>query len=171
MAEKRTKAKKSNENTNEKYLSAVFNILKKKSVVSIIDNTCNFNDTELRLLGEIFSAKQEGVRLISTQLATRLAVTRSAVSQMVNRLEGMGVLERVPDEVDKKIAYIEITEKALTQYREDIEKCGDFVARVVHTFGEDRFNDMCEAVEEFVRLIEWESERSKPQCRKYKVQE
>ena len=170
MAEKRTKAKNSNASTNEKYLSAVFHVLKKKSVVSVIDNTCNFNDTELRLLGEIFAAKQDGKRLISTQIATILGVTRSAISQMVNRLEKMGVLERVPDAVDKKIAYIEITEKALTQYREDIAKCGDFVARVVRAFGEDRFNEMCETVEEFVRLIEWESERSKSQGRKYKAE-
>lgn len=168
MAKKQTATKNYDPKNNEKYLAAVFNIMKKRSVVSIVDSNCTFNDTELRLLGEIFAARQAGNRLISTQLATLLGVTRSAISQMVNRLEGLGVLERIPDEIDKKIAYIEITEKALTHYREDIERCGEFVSRIVSIFGEKRFNEMCASLEEFVSLIEREGDYAHPKARRYK---
>ncbi|MFQ7077253.1 MAG: MarR family transcriptional regulator [Christensenellaceae bacterium] len=48
------------------------------------------------LLGEVILAGYDGKRIISTQLVARLGVTRSAVSQMVNKLEARGIVRRVP---------------------------------------------------------------------------
>ena len=84
----------------------VFSLLKKREEIIISDKKTRFSNTELRLLFEILTAKYEGKRLISTQLAKRLGVTRSAISQIVNRLEEEGVVRRVADDVDRKIAYI-----------------------------------------------------------------
>ena len=148
-------------NTNEKYLNAVFSMLKKREGIAVSDKKTHFNDTELRLIGEVLSAKHEGKRLISTQLATRLGVTRSAISQIVNRLEETGVVKRVPDAVDRKIAYIEVTEETMDNYREDIKTCGKFIGKVVENFGEEKFNQMCELVEEFMELIETEKRQEK----------
>lgn len=138
---------------NEKYLGAVFVLLKKRDGIAISDKKTRFNDTELRMLSEILAAKYEGRRLISTQLATLLGVTRSAVSQIVNRLEGQGVVVRVPDEVDRKIAYVEVTEETLATYEDDLKSCLDFIGRVVEKFGEENFTTMCELYDEFMDLI------------------
>ena len=111
---------------------------------------------EIRLIAEVIAARYQGKRLISTQLADLLGVTRSAVSQIVNRLEEQGVVVRVPDDVDRKIAYVEVTEATLVAYEEDLKTCLDFIGRVVEKFGEENFKKMCELYDGFMDLIQVE---------------
>ena len=153
---------------NEKYLNAVFSMMKKKEGVVLSDKKTRFNDTELRLISEVISAKQGGKRLISTQLASKLGVTRSAISQIVNRLEETGAVKRVPDAVDRKIAYIEITDETMNSYLADIKTCSDFIGRVVKKFGEARFQQMQSLLEEFIDMMEEENQRelAVPQTKK-----
>lgn len=145
----------------EEYLAKMFSLLRKRESIIIADKKMHFNNTELRMLSEIISAKYEGKRLISTQLAKQLGVTRSAVSQIVNRLEAQGVVERVADEVDRKIAYIEISDEVLGAYGEDIQSCLDFISKLVEEFGEDKFNQMCELYEAFTELARKKIEETK----------
>lgn len=141
---------------NEKYLNDIFLIMKQMNGLTVADKETRFNHTEMSLLGEIMAARYVGKRLISTQLAGLLGLTRSAISQIVNRLESQGIVKRVADDVDRKIAYIEITEEALATYGDDLEICKDFVGRVVEKFGKDRFDDMCQSFEAFCALIQEE---------------
>ena len=136
------------------YLEKVFHLLKLRDDVKVIDKDSRFNQTELRLLGEIVAAKYEERRYISTQLANHLGITRSAVSQIVNKLEKEKVVKRVPDEVDKKIAYIEITDEFSGLFKEDLNKAIAFVEIIVEKMGEDRFMEMCGLFEEFLRLAD-----------------
>ena len=140
----------------EKYLNGIFSMMKDMDNLTIADKSTRFNSTEMRMIGEIMASRYVGKRLISTQLAQLLGITRSAVSQIVNRLEAQNVVRRVADDVDRKIAYVEITEEALETYGEDLEICVDFVGRVVEKFGEERFNNMCKAFEDFCALVELE---------------
>ncbi len=141
---------------NEKYMKALFTILKKRDGIVLSDKKTHFNDTEIRLIGEVLAAKSEGKRLISTQIAVRLGVTRSAISQIVNRLENQGVLRRIPDAIDKKIAYIEITDEVLSQYEDDLNACKNFIGRVVKKFGKEKFEELCDLLNEFIDCIETE---------------
>lgn len=154
MANKTKATQAKNESVNEKYLNAVFSILKRRDGITLANHKTHFNDTELRLIGEVLAAKGENKRLISTQLAAKLSVTRSAISQIVNRLEKKGVVKRVPDAIDRKIAYIEITEEMLASYKEDVEVYGAFIGGLVEEFGKERFEQMCALMEEFLILIE-----------------
>jgi DNA-binding MarR family transcriptional regulator len=140
----------------EKYLNDLFMVMKEINSLVIADKATRFNNTEMRLLSEIIAARYVGKRLISTQLAQLLGITRSAVSQIVNRLETQGVVKRVADDVDRKIAYIEITEETLKTYGDDLKVCVDFVDRVVQRFGVDRFEKMCVELKGFVALVEEE---------------
>ena len=142
---------------NEKYVHDVFELVRKVESLSVVDKDTRFNSTELRLIGEVLAAKYAGKRLISTQLAKLLGVTRSAISQIVNRLEKEGVVARVSDDVDKKIAYIEITDEILETYSEDLAACVDFVGKVVAKFGVERFNQMCALVDAFCETVWVES--------------
>ena len=139
---------------NEKYLAQIFCLLKNRDGMVMVDKKTNFNYTELRMLSEIISAKYEGKRLISTQLAKLLGVTRSAVSQIVNRLEGRGIVKRVADDVDRKIAYVEISSDISQMYGEDIRCMLAFVGSLVAEFGEDNFNKMCQLFEKFSNLAQ-----------------
>lgn len=140
----------------EKYLNDLFTLMKEINSLVIADKATRFNNTEMRLLGEIIAARYVGKRLISTQLAQLLGITRSAVSQIVNRLEEQGVVKRVADDVDRKIAYIEITEETMETYGDDLKVCVDFVDRVVQKFGVDCFEKMCLELKGFVALVEEE---------------
>lgn len=137
----------------EEYLKQLFSILKSRNEIAIVDKKTHFNNTEIRMLGEIITARYANERLISAEIARRLGITRSAVSQMVNDLEKQGVLKRVPDATDRKIAYVELSEGILELYREDISKCMDFVSSVVEEFGEDNFNEMCRLFQSFTALV------------------
>ncbi len=141
---------------SEKRLRAVFELLKRREKIIISAKKTRFNDTELRLIGEVLSAKEEGRRLISTQLARLLGITRSAVSQIVNHLEKEGVVVRVPDAVDRKIAYVEITERTLKEYEEEVQACMQFVDKVVEKFGAKKFDQLCSLLDDFLSLLDSE---------------
>jgi DNA-binding MarR family transcriptional regulator len=146
---------------NEQYLARLFSMMKKRENMLIVDKKVHFNNTELRMICEIMAAKYEGKRLISTQLAKLLGITRSAVSQIVNRLEERGVVKRVDDEVDRKIAYIELSEDIVKLYREDLQQYLACVGAIVQEFGEDKFNTMCDLVEEFNTITQDKLKRAK----------
>lgn len=151
MQNKRNAVCLTEKNANERHLDAVFRIMKKDGVV-LSGKKTHFNDKELHLIREVLLAKKAGKRVIATQLSQRLGVTRSAISQLVNRLEKNGVLKRVHDEINKKILYIEVTEKAVAYYRSDIRICNKFIQQVVEKFGEERFEQMCGLLGEFSAL-------------------
>ena len=144
----------SRELKNKKYLKMLFSMFKKREQTFYSNEKTHFNSTEIRLIGEILSAEDEGKRLISTRLAEILGITRSAVSQIVNKLEQEGVVRRVADDVDRKIAYIEVTEEALDHYGEDLQLCMDYVGGIVKKFGEKKFETMYSLIEEFTALME-----------------
>ncbi len=137
----------------EAYLARIFSLLKTRNRIVFHNDKTHFNDTELRMISEIVSASYEGRRLISTQLADLLGVTRSAISQIVNRLEGQGVVQRVADAVDKKIAYIELADGVMDAYGVDMNTCFEFLHEVVGKFGEERFFRMCDDFENFIDLV------------------
>ena len=101
------------------------------------------------MLEEIVAAEKKGERLISTELADKVGVTRSAISQMVNRLSAKGYVKRVPDDVDRKIAYIVMDGKGKEMYLAQRKKMGEVVNKVINDFGADKANQMIKLVEEF----------------------
>ena len=147
----------------EEYLSKLFTMLRKRDDMIVIPNKTCLNKTEFRLISEVASAKALGERYISTQLAKRLGITRSAISQIVNNLVERNIVKRVPDEIDQKIAYIELTDGILEQYKPDIDACLDFVESLVEEFGEDRFNKMYNELNALIALAERKIEQEKKQ--------
>lgn len=140
--------------TNEEYLSKIFSMSKKMESVTTLKEKTQLNTTELRLVGEIIFANCEGKRLISTQLAKRLCVTRAAVSQIVNNLERRGVVKRVADAVDRKIAYIELTESSLEVYEAEKASAEEFVGKIVERFGRKNLDQLFELADKFWEVVE-----------------
>ncbi|MBQ9117600.1 MAG: MarR family transcriptional regulator [Clostridia bacterium] len=132
-------------------LKRILFIYKKMEDVTRTDKNTPFNSTELQLLKELIFAKLENGRLISTQLAKRLGVTRSSVSQMVQKMEKQGILYRVPDEIDRKIAYIQMTPEAEELCRAELKKWTDGLVEIVKEFGEDKLENMLNLFDEFIQ--------------------
>lgn len=105
-----------------------------------------FNNTEMRLIGFVIYNDELGKKVISTQIARNLGITRSAVSQMVNRLSERGVVQRTPSEFDRKIAYIELSDASRAEYEEQKVKMEETLQKVSAIMGEA---DMSE----FIRLL------------------
>lgn len=146
---------------NEEYLLKIFSIMKMMENITLMDRKTCLNDSELRMLGEIFAAKREGKRLISTQLADRLNVTRSAVSQMVNKLEKGGIVKRVADDVDRKIAYIELSEIAQEKYEQaKNQACGE-LGEIISAFGVAKFEKLCDLAESFTKVVAKQKSKSR----------
>ena len=135
--------------TGEAYLGKIQAMTRKLQNVVFVKGKKSFNNSELRMLEEIVAADKKGERLISTQLADKVGVTRSAISQMVNRLSEKGLVQRVPDDVDRKIAYIELTGNAKELYNAQRKRMGEVVAKVVADFGADKANQKLKLVDEF----------------------
>ena len=129
--------------------------------ITLVDRKNCLNNSELRMLGEIFSANREGKRLISTQLADRLNLTRSAISQMVNKLEKDGVVKRVPDEIDRKIAYIELSEIAYEKYVQAKEAASSELGEIISSFGVAKFEKLCALSESFAKAVEKQKSKTK----------
>ncbi|MBV9279979.1 MAG: MarR family transcriptional regulator [Chloroflexi bacterium] len=60
---------------------------------------------QMRALGQL---RTQG-RMIGRELAASLGVTPGAVVPLVDRLEERGYLRRVPDEVDRRVTWLELT--------------------------------------------------------------
>lgn len=141
---------------NDKYLAIVFALQKRANALMLSDRKARFNDTEICLLSEILFAEKEGKRLISTQLAKRLNITRSAVSQIVNRLEKEGVIVRIPDKEDRKIAYVAMAEETTELYNKELKNIKIFIGKVIKKYGVNKFSELCSMMNEFFDTIEEE---------------
>ena len=154
MVEKNVLGTQIQKSENEEYLCKIFSMLKKMENVSIIKEKSALNNTELRLVGEVLFASMNGERLISTQIAKKLSVTRSAISQIVNNLENKGVIKRVPDKVDKKIAFIELTDASLEVYQTAKNLGENFVEDIIKDFGKDKLDQLLSLSESFWETVE-----------------
>jgi DNA-binding MarR family transcriptional regulator len=142
------------ETENEIYLGKIFAMFKKMEKIAMSQNDTELNNTELRLVSEILLSGYEGKRLISTQLAKKLNVTRSAVSQIVKNLESREIVKRVPDSVDKKIAYIELTDSAIGVYLKSKKIGEEFIGEMLRDFGKKNLDKLLELTEEFWETFE-----------------
>lgn len=137
---------------NEQYLLRFYEVVRRREEIARGMPASPFNHTELRMITEILLAGKKGERLISTRIADRMNITRSAVSQMVNNLEARGVVVRVADAVDRKIAYIELTPEMEATCKKTLKKVEEYTARVIEQFGVDKFENMCSLFEEFYQM-------------------
>ena len=140
--------------TNEEYLTKIFAMCKKMERVIMFKEKTQLNTTELRLVGEIILAHHEGTRLISTQLAKRLCVTRSAISQIVNNLEVRGIVKRVPDDIDRKIAYVELTDSTMEVYLSAKRSAEEKVGDIIKEFGEENMEKLFALADKFWQAVE-----------------
>jgi DNA-binding MarR family transcriptional regulator len=91
-------------------------------------------------------------RLISTQLANKIHVTRSAISQTVDRLEEKGYVCRVAADDDKKIAYIELSEREKEKLQKETVEKAAFYERVEKEMGKENAAQLLCMLEKFISL-------------------
>lgn len=134
-------------------MQEIYSICKKFEEMRLFSKKIPFNSSELQLLKQIIYAAERGQRLISSEIARRLGITRSAVSQMVNKLEAKDIVRRVSDDSDRKIAYIELSENAY-KYYERLRKDTDFfLQKLIEKIGEKEMGDFIRTANVFIDAL------------------
>lgn len=134
--------------TNE-YLLRLIQITKDMEALDLFADCGKLSKTEFRLIREIVKEREQGRNIISSELARRLGITRSAVSQIVTRLEQQGVVTRTPSAVDRKIAYICFSERSLAVFDQQCREANDIMDRVIGELGEDKMKLLIQTYDEF----------------------
>ena len=131
-------------------LQELYSIARRLESAQLFNHAFPFNNTEMQLIKEILRAKETGGRMISSRLAKVLGITRSAVSQMVSKLEAKNVVRRVPDDKDRKIAYIELSDTARAQYEDMKDRVNAILSSVIGELGDEKVETFVKSAHEFV---------------------
>ena len=135
-------------------LQELYSIARRLESAQLFNHAFPFNNTEMQLIKEILRAKETGGRMISSRLAKVLGITRSAVSQMVSKLEAKNVVQRVPDDKDRKIAYIELSDTARAQYEDMKERVNAILSSVIGELGDEKVETFVKSAHEFVDALD-----------------
>ena len=136
-----------------KYLNKLILTVKFLEGIDILPASVNLSQTEFRLIREIVMEREAGNQIISSELARRLNITRSAVSQLVTKLEKRGIVKRTPSPTDHKIFYIVLTDSSLNVFRSMCDEANKLVDRVVEEFGREKTDRLIALYEEFAAVF------------------
>lgn len=134
------------------YLLKLFHLVKDLGDIDFFWGKAKLSRTEFRILWEVANEQCEGRDIISSELARRIGITRSAVSQIVAKLEKNGIVKRVGSEYDRKIAYIRLTDEAKETFLQQARQANEFADRVLAEFGKERLDKLLAECREFSEL-------------------
>jgi DNA-binding MarR family transcriptional regulator len=96
--------------------------------------------------------KADGSRL--TELAAQARMTLPAMSELVDDLERLGIVERRPDPTDGRAKLICLTAAGWDAMRTAREAIGQIEARYAGILGDERFETTAQALDELLRGLE-----------------
>lgn len=131
------------------YLIKLIEIVKEMEEVDFFVGNNKLSTTEFRLLREILIEEEKGEKIISSELARRLGITRSAVSQLVSKLEERNIIERVPSATDKKIAYVCFTDYSMRLFDEQCKVSNKIMDRVIEKLSTEKLDALIAGYNEF----------------------
>lgn len=134
------------------YLVKQIQLMKDLDGMDIFMGKSELSKTEFRLLREVVVEREQGRDIIASELSRRLGITRSAVSQIISRLEEKNIVRRLPSQTDKKTAYIRLSDHAAGLFAEHCERANRFMARAAEEFGTDRLDDFFSEYGEWLKV-------------------
>ena len=135
------------------YLVKIFGVVKDMDCMNLFGDSSTLTKTEFRLLREVASEAEKGNDIISSELARRLGITRSAVSQIVSKLERQNVVVRVASAHDKKIAYVRFSEQSRAMFEEHCRQANCLIEEVVDELGTEKMDNLVSSFYEFISTI------------------
>ncbi len=135
------------------YLVKLFQTIKDMEELNLFADTAKLSKTEFRLIREVLLEREKGRGIISSELARRLGITRSAVSQIVTKLEKQGTVQRVASPTDRKIAYICLSDRAMAIFEGQCAHANEIIGGVVEELGEEKMKALIAAYDEFLEVF------------------
>ena len=137
----------------DQILQDIFGIARKLDEIKVFHNILPFNNTELQFMKVIVLADEAGKRVISSDIARSLGITRSAVSQMVKKLEDEKIIVRVPAENDKKSSHVMLSPAARTAYERMKDYMNAFVQQIVDRVGYDEIRRFIDGMNKIIDIF------------------
>ncbi len=117
--------------------------------LNLFSYAAKLSKTEFRLIREIVMEGEQGKNIISSEIARRLGITRSAVSQVITKLEQRDIVKRVPSGTDRKTFYILLSERCISLFEEQCREANAIMERVVADLGEEKMRQLISIYDEF----------------------
>ena len=136
------------------YLLRLFQVIKDSGNQDLFAGASSaLSRTEFRLLREIVYEQERGNDIISSELARRLGITRSAISQIVGKLEKRGIVERVDSPTDRKIAYVRLSKHAKAVYDAQCSRVNAIMELVEKDIGADQIELLILQLQKFAEAM------------------
>lgn len=143
-------------------LQRIYGFIQKMTLFTNFNRKHPFTDTEFRLLREVLIASQENRKIISSELAKTLGLTRSAISQTITKLIKSNIIQRTPSKTNRKIAYIELTDKSLQHCKNIKAEVDRRINHFIQRLGQDKVIKFLNFSDVFVSVFE--EEFTEPVC-------
>ena len=135
------------------YFVRFLGIVQALDTAKLFPEFAKLTKTEFRILREILVEQHKGGHIISSELARRVGVTRSAISQIVTKLEERDILKRCDAPDDRKIAYIELSETAYDIFNRECVRVNEIMAELTDKFGEEKMKRWLDACDELIATV------------------
>ena len=128
-----------------------------KHIVSFFESNLfekeNISCSELSVLKVLCEGEKADKKMNVTELANALKMSKSAVSQLIAKLEKKGFVKRKINLFDKKINYISVTEEARSAYENNHKKYNEVVKKVVDQMGKTDSKELSRLLEKLSNII------------------
>ena len=107
------------------------------------------------MMGMIFRHGADGQprRIRMTDISCMLMISKPAATQMISRLVENGLAERIRDEKDRRVVYIQATEQGLELFDKQLCERLKLIERAVKKIGEEKAQQLGTLLDEFVDAL------------------
>jgi DNA-binding MarR family transcriptional regulator len=115
-------------------------------------NKAGYTDLRMRHLALLEGLPREGARV--TTLASQTGMTKQAMGELIDEIEGNGYIERQNDPADRRARLIVFTPKGQRAYEEAFTVLGEMEHDYAATVGLSRYAEARSALDELVGALE-----------------
>lgn len=114
--------------------SALFDF---RNALGINNFSKDLSETEFRLISLVSEAQDNDYNIKLTEISEKLNVTRSAITQVTNKLVEKEYIEKYTLPSNKKEVYLRIGKKAIEQYDKVVAKITFFFEKLFEEIGQE----------------------------------
>ena len=107
------------------------------------------------MMGMIFHPDEDGKprRIRMTDISRHLMISKPAATQAINRLVESALVERIRDEADRRVVYIQATQAGLELFEEKLNERLVLIERAIERIGADKAQALGALMDEFVDAL------------------
>ena len=113
-----------------------------KNALGINNFSSELSETEFKLISLVAEAQENNHDIKLTEISEKLNVTRSAITQITNKLVEKKYIEKYTLETNKKEIYLKIGQKAIEQYNIVMGKITTFFERLFKEIGQEGIDNI-----------------------------